>query len=272
MSFFYNKYGDDMKIYLDKVFFINFAFDFMLLLGVAILLKRTVSVKRIICGALLGGLSIFLLFIRLNSIQLFILKLLISVAMIIITFSYQNIKYTIKNLEYLYVMSIFLGGALYSLNHMFSVRQEGIIFFHNGLGINLALSLILAPIILLTYLKQLKKLKQKYAYYYQVELSIEGKTIPITGFLDTGNTLKDPLSNKPIMIVNEKIIKGSSEYKYVPYETISGTSMLKCIQAEEINIKGYGSKKNVLLGLVENIQMDGIDALLSQYIMEEIYD
>ena len=30
LSFFYNNFGDDMKVYLDYVFFLNFSFDFLL--------------------------------------------------------------------------------------------------------------------------------------------------------------------------------------------------------------------------------------------------
>lgn len=240
----------------------------MLLLSVAMLLKRNVSIKRVLLGAFVGGMSIFLLFIRINNLELFFLKFLISLIMTMVTFSYKNVKYTIKNLEYLYVISIFLGGALYALNDMFSYKQEGLVFFHNGLGINALLCLILGPIILVIYLKQMKKLKNKYSNYYPVDIYFKGQMIHITGFLDTGNTLRDPISNKPVMIVNENLIEGSCEYRYIPYETISGPSMLKCIKVDEVNIEGYGRKKNVLLGLVNHISMDGIDVILNQNILE----
>ena len=85
-----------MKIYLDKVFFLNFAFDFILLLTVSILLRRNVKIKKIMLGALIGGLSIFVLFIRVNSFELFLIKLLISIFMILISFGYKSIKYTCK--------------------------------------------------------------------------------------------------------------------------------------------------------------------------------
>ena len=70
-----------MKIYLDLVFFINFVFDFLLLLTVNIILKRNISIFRILIGSIIGGISIFLLFIKLNSITLFLFKLIISILM-----------------------------------------------------------------------------------------------------------------------------------------------------------------------------------------------
>jgi len=83
-----------MKIYLDLVFFINFFFDFLLLLVVKILLKRNVGIKRIILGALLGATSILFLFLPLNQITLFLLKVIISILMILTTFGFQNKNYT----------------------------------------------------------------------------------------------------------------------------------------------------------------------------------
>ena len=66
-----------MKIYLDLLFFLNFGFDFILLLVVSIILRRNVSLTRIVLGGLIGGLSIFILFLKINSFELFILKILI---------------------------------------------------------------------------------------------------------------------------------------------------------------------------------------------------
>ena len=147
--FFYTLNGDDnMKIYVDLLFFINFFFDFLLLLIVSILLKRNIPFKRLILGSFVGGISIFLLFIKINSIQLFFLKFFISFLMIIITFSFKNINYTIKNLEYLYLASIILGGTLYFLNVQFSYRQEGLVFYHNGLSPNIIVMLCISPFIL----------------------------------------------------------------------------------------------------------------------------
>ena len=71
-----------MKIYIDLVFFINFMFDMLLLLTVNIVLKRNISFKKILYGSIIGGLSIFLLFIRLNTITLFLFKIIITIVKI----------------------------------------------------------------------------------------------------------------------------------------------------------------------------------------------
>ena len=105
-----------MKIYLDYVFFINFIFDFILLFTTKVLLKRNVKIKRIILGSFIGTFSIFILFISMPSLIFFISKMFFGLIMVIITFKFKDIKYTLNNFFYLMILSIILGGFLYFLN------------------------------------------------------------------------------------------------------------------------------------------------------------
>ena len=132
---------------------LNFIFDFLLLLSVSILLRRNVSIYKLLSGAFIGGVSILFLFVN-NSFLLFLYKVIISVLMCIISFGYRNIKYTFKNIIYLYMTSIVLGGFLYFLNIEFSYKQYGIVFINNGLSINFIFLIIFSPIIIYIYIKK----------------------------------------------------------------------------------------------------------------------
>ena len=120
-----------MKIYIYYIFFINFIFDFILLLGIKFILKRNVRIYRIIIGSLIGAFSIFLLFIRLGPGLFFILKLICGLFMVIITFKYKDLKYTLNNFFYLMVLSILLGGFLYFSNISVGYDHIGMVFFNN---------------------------------------------------------------------------------------------------------------------------------------------
>ena len=255
-----------MKIYLDVIFLLNFSFDFLLLLTVSIILRRNISIKRIIIGSLLGGLSIFILFIKINNFELFLIKIIISILMTLVTFKYKNIKYTLKNIFFLYTASILLGGFLYYLNVEFSYKQEGLVFYHNGLSINVIFLIIFSPIILYTYIRQGISLKNNYSNYYKVDLFYENKKIKLNGFLDTGNKIIDPYFHKPIILINNDIID-SKNFILVPINTINNHSLIKCIKINKINIQGIGIRKDVLVG-ISNINIDGIDMLLNLKIME----
>ena len=256
-----------MKLYLDLIFFLNFSFDFILLYTVKKILRRNTKIKRLVLAAFIGALSIFLLFLKTNNFILFLFKIFISIIMIIISFSYKDIHYTFKNLIYLYIVSIVLGGSLYFLNCSFSYKNEGIIFYHNGLSINVIVLFMISPFILYTYIKESKSLKTKYNQLYELKITLKNKKdIHLTAFLDTGNTLKDPFLKRPIIITNKIDIKGN--YILVPFYTILNESYLKCYEIEKAYIKGIGEVKNVLLGISPKpIVMEGVDCIIGPNIL-----
>ena len=266
--FYYTYFGDLMKVYVDYVMFINFMLDFILLLGVSIILKRRVNIKRVILGAFIGGLSILGLFIPMNSLILFIFKIIISIVMTIITFRFKNIKYTIINLLYLYMLSIFLGGFLYFINDQFS-KRIGLVFINNGFGITIIFILIISPIVIYTYLKQINSIKNIYNNYMNVSIYYKDKYIDCTGYMDSGNNLSY-LGNSVILLDKREFIFDIEKYMFVPLITVSGTSIIKCFKPSKVIIEGCEIKK-VLVGIVDNIGMDGVDVILNNNI-GGIYD
>lgn len=263
-----------MKIYIDVILFLNFAFDFLLLLSVSIILRRNVKINRIILGAFFGSISVLLLFIKINSIELFFFKIIISIIMQLIAFGYKDIRYTLKNLAFLYINSIVLGGCLYLLNIEFSYKNEGLVFYHNGLSINFIVLLILSPIVIYIYIKESLSLKNNYSNYYKVDLYLKDNLcIKLNAFLDTGNKLKDPYTNKPIILINKKdLIFDINEFEMVlvPFNTVNDHGLLKCIKVSKIDINGIGVKYNFLVGIMEEkIKIDGINCILNYKLLEE---
>ena len=260
-----------MKIYIDLVLLLNFGFDFLLLLSVSLILRRNVPIYKLLIGAFIGSISVLTLFTHINSIELFLLKIIISILMVITSFKFKTIKYTIKNLLYLYISSIVLGGGLYLLNIELTYKNQGIIFYKNKMSINFIILVILAPIIIYIYIKECKNLKNNYSNYHQVKIKIKNKTINCTGFLDTGNKLKDPYKKRPIILINNNYLSKTDTSKImVPAQTIIGTKLIECIKINELYIDNQKIKKEVLLGIIDKkIKIDGIDCLLHYKIMEE---
>lgn len=262
-----------MKIYIDLVLLLNFGFDLILLFGVALLLRRQTNLKRIILAAFVGSITILAMFIEMSSILLFFVKIIISILMVIITFGYKDLKYTAKNLFYLYTSSIILGGFLYFLNLQFSYKNEGLVFYYDGLSINVIVLIIMSPIIVYAYVKQGLELKNNYSHYYNIDIYLKnGSVIPTTAFLDTGNKLEDPYKKRPIILINQNLIKVDYQehpFVLVPYDALNHHGLLKCIIPDKIFIQGVGFRKNFLVGLSnEEIKMDGIDCILNQKLIE----
>lgn len=261
-----------MKIYLDLVFFLNFGFDFLLLLSVSMILKRNVRLRRILLGSIIGALSIFLLFIKLSSITLFLLKVVISILMVLSTFSYKSIKYFFQNMLYLYMSSILLGGFLYFLNVQFSYKNEGLVFFHNGLSINFILLLIFGPLVLYIYIRQSRSMKLHYSDCHKVTLYLsDGTVLYLNGFLDTGNKLYDPYSKKPVVLVyHDKLNFNYENSLIVPFTTIDENGVILCQKVPKMVIDKKHEFKNVLIGKSKKpFQIEGVDCILHNEYMEE---
>lgn len=171
--------------------------------------------------------------------------------MILVVFSYKDLKYFLNNLIYLYLCSIILGGGLYLID--------------NEIKLNFMTVICCGSLILYLYVKQTKKLKNNYSNYYKVQLIYNNKIFNFTAFLDTGNKLKDQYKNRPIILVNTDKIKFDYENSIlVPYSTVSGCGVLKCLIVDKIIINDEKILNKPLIGLAKDkFQIDGIDMLLN---------
>ena len=223
-----------MKIYLDYVFFVNLLFDFILLLGVSIVLKRNVSKKRLFFGSIIGGLSGFLILLPISSFLFFVLKILFGLIMLIITFSYKSISYTLNNFFYLIILSILLGGFLYFINIEVS---ETLFRGMSSSKIYVLLLVIFGFIIIFLYSKYALKIKKVLRNKYKVFFSLNNKKMSLIGYLDTGNNLM--YKNRPVLIINKDIDIDLYNYKvfYIPFTTVNGSGLMKCIKIDYIEIE-----------------------------------
>ena len=242
-----------MTIYIDFVAIINLVFDFCILLTVDMLLKRNTKLYKIFLGALIGEASLILFIIN-NYFLLFSLKLIISIIMIITSFSYKNIKYTLYNIIYFYLVSIILGGFIYFILNEFRININ--------YSIRYIIVLMLCPIILFFYSKLNQKQKIKYNNKYIVEIKYNNYILKNIGYLDTGNTLTS--NNKPVIIVEKSYIK-LNKLKLLPitYKALNHTGIIYCFKPDYVKIENK-IFKNILVGLSDDqINLDGNIILLN---------
>ena len=247
-----------MIIYIDALIFLNFLFDLLILVTVKLTLKRNTSKLRLILSALFGELSIMLLIFNFNYVLLLISKILLAILMNIIAFKYQSFKYSIINLSYFYMLSIILGGFLYFLQ------------INN---INYFFSLLIVPIILGIYLYQTKIMHIKYQNYYEIVIYfLNNRQIKTTGYLDTGNHLNDPITKKPVILLDKRLTNGVIQIRspiYVPFNALNNHGIIKCIKPKYVELNKI-KYQNVLIGIMDNrINMDGVGCILNPLLLEE---
>lgn len=245
-----------MRIYIDLFFLFNWIMDAIIITSVSILLRRTTNIVKIIISSFFGGLFSLLLFTSLNKILIEVISVLL---MVFIAFGYVDIRYTFKNIFYMYILSILLGGLLY----LFNVRVTTNVFF------TYLIMIVISIEVMILYIKEIKKMKNIYNNYYKVDIFFKnGEKIMLTGFVDTGNNLYDPYKKRPIILVSSKY-KRDDNFILVPYYTAGGDGLLECIKPDIIFIDSVGYKGNVLIGFSDSPKLiDGVDVILHKDLMK----
>ena len=260
-----------MKIYVDLVIILNFIFDLILLMSVNYILRRNVNIGRLLLGSLVGSFTLLILFIKMNNLIMLLFKVLVSIFIIIVSFGFKDIKYTMKNITYFYLVSMLMGGGIEFLGNQFSYSNNGLVFNNTGLKISYSVVLIIGIFIFFKHIKMFKELKNNYGNYFKCKLFFNKDVIiELNAFLDTGNKLKDPYSDKSIILVDKEKIKGV-EFKnplYVPYNSLNNHGMLTCYKCLKLEIDGM-SFDRFLIGISnEKFYMDGIDCIINNHVME----
>lgn len=256
-----------MKIYLDYVFIINFFFDFLLLYGTSKILKKVLSLKRLLLGSITGTLTILFLFISLSSFELFLLKIILSTIIILVTFGKKDL---FKNLTYFYLLSIILGGTLYLFDITISYKNTGLIFTKNGYILNIVLIILSTPIIIYLYVKEHLSYKTTLSNKYNIEIYINDQKYILEAILDTGNTLTDPYKKRPVILIDKEISYKRKKIIYVPYKALNTEGVVPCIIPDKVTINNK-EFKNCLIGLSkEKFSLNGVTCILPNKFKEEL--
>lgn len=245
-----------MRIYIDLFFLFNTIMDIIIITSVSILLKRNTTYKRILISSLLGGISSLMLFTSINRL---LLELITIILMITIAFKYKNIRYFLTNILYTYILSILLGGLIYLFNSKVTLN----------IYLNYLVIIVLSIEVMTLYIKENKKIKNTYNNYYKVDIYFKDKEkISLIGFLDTGNNLYDPYKKRPIILVDKKYQK-EDKFILVPYHTINGEGLLKCIKPEKVYIEKIGYKNNLLVAFSSSPStINGVEVILHKELMK----
>lgn len=242
-----------MKVYLEFIFIVNYLLDYMILYGTKRILKINTSIIRIYISSIIGSLSTFLLFININNTSLFLLKIIISSIMILISFKKNNF---LRNIFYFYIISIIIGGTIYLID------------LDNNYYLQLLLIILITPIIIYILILEIKKYKEIIKNKYNVEINYRNKKYKLEGFIDTGNRLISPIKKEAIILVNLNI--NSKELIYVPYKALNTTGIIPCIKPERIIIDNK-EIKNCLVGLAKDkFEINGLNCILPNKLKEEL--
>lgn len=275
-----------MTIYLDVVLIENLIMNFIILYATGIILKSRIKNIRLILASLLGAIYSVVAYTSILKIySSFILKVILSIIIVYIAYNPQNVKQLWKQMLIFYMTSFVFGGAAFALIYIVKPQE---IFMKNGLFLGtyplktILLGSIIAFFIIITSFKIVKTKISKKDMFCFIKVKINNNIFKTQVMIDTGNLLKEPFTNTPVIILEhtllydcvpkeilnnlENIIGGDfnkipekikqeyiSKLKLIPFSSLGKQNgMLLGIKPEYVNIISEKNEKkieNVIIGI-----------------------
>ena len=209
-----------MTIYIDVILIENLIMNFIILYATGLVLKRKIKKVRLILASLLG--AIYSLLTYISSFEIYtniILKLVLSILMVYIAFNAPNVKQIGKDLLLFYLVSFVFGGAAFAFIYIIKPQD---ILMKNGLFLGtyplktVVLGAIIAFIIVIAAFKIVKSRFSTKDMYCRIKIRLNEKEIETNAMIDSGNLLKEPISNTPVIIVEHTLL-----YDCMPKEILN---------------------------------------------------
>lgn len=192
----------------------------IILYATSIILKLKPKFFRILISSVIGSIySIILYITEMKIYSSIISKIILSIIMTYVAFNPQNVKKMWKQILIFYLTSFVFGGvALYLI--YFLKPQD--ILMKNGMyvGENILKIILLGGIVAFVVIKiSLKIIKTKISskdMYCNIKIKLNEKEVETTAMLDTGNLVKEPITNTPVIIVESSLL-----YEMLPKEILN---------------------------------------------------
>lgn len=246
-----------MTVYVDVVLLENISMNYIILLASSLIGNRKVNFFKVLMASLIGGLySIVNYVIDISLIANMIFKIFISVIMIQIAFSNRNFKTFFKQLMLFYLVSLTFGGAAFML--LFFVNPSGIIFENGHLVGTYPIKIaILGGIVGFTIISIVSNILRKVLteQICEIEICYQGKNAKVKTFIDSGNLLKEPISQADVIVVEKESLKSIVDSSFLESSAnilkgnmiSNGTDMIKN-KIKIIPFSSLGNENGMLIG------------------------
>lgn len=190
-----------MSIYLDYIFIENFCITFIILLETAYLIRKRTNKLRLVLGSIICALYVCIMIVlKIDELDYVISKIALNIITVYIAFKTRDIKEYLKIISVFYLVTGVNIGTNIFISQMFnlpvnSLRGKTIVY---GGG-------VLASYLIFKYLWKIynNNMTEKDCLY-NVIIKFQNKSFKYTGFLDTGNSLKDIINNRYVLFAKNK--------------------------------------------------------------------
>lgn len=249
-------------MYIDYYIIENLLINYIIISCTSILTKKYISSKKKWLGSGLGAIySVAYIIPNLEILFTLPFKIIIMTLIMLITFTYRNLKEYINIIIVFFLVNVFICGSTYFVIYFTGISHMKISFLIVCAYISCELlKYIYKDIKTINYLKSMKK---------TIIISLLDNSYECEALIDSGNLLKDPIGNNEVVIVKPSVLKGAipNELLNYDYENISSEQVQELIDLLDYDLslririipfKHAGSvKSNIILGIkADYIEID----------------
>lgn len=277
-----------ITIYIDIIFLENLIMNSIILYATAIILKIRPKIVRVVASSVIGSIYAIITYVTEIEIYTFaILKTILAVIMIYVAFNPQNVKKMLKQIAIFYLTSFVFGGV--TLYLIYYIKPQDILI-KNGIFVGeyvlkvILLGAIVAFVTIKICFKIIKTKMSPKDMYCKIKVKLNEKIVEARAMIDTGNLVKEPITNIPVVIVESSLLEGilpnkilnnienilSGDFSQMSEEIQEKyTSKLRCIPFSSL-----GKQNGMLLGIrADEIQVEIDDEKkISNNVIIGIYD
>ena len=262
-------------IYIDQMVVINLMADYLLLLCTARICALYVNRWRLALCALLGALyPAAIVVLHAPFLAMATIKLLVGSGVCVGAFGWK--RRTIRAAGIFFLLSFLFAGFLICLRYLMTGLQGRLS------AVALVLCFMSAAAIVLRLLS--RSARQSSGGVHQVSVELQGRRVTLNAFVDTGNSLQDPLTGKHVLVAEfdslatlfpasicrvfraQKSATAQLEiaaqaipkagFRLVPFRTVGGGDLLPAFKPDCLTIDGKKTQ-GVLVALSSSRISDG---------------
>lgn len=274
-------------VYVDILVVVNMYVNYGIIRLSSIICRQKIKQWRLVMSALLGGVgSMIILIPNVPNVVFILIRIAFALMLVFAAFGFSNKLQFFRAFGSFFLVNFVFAGLMLALWLFVSPKSmlysTGIVYFNID-----TMSLVILTIVcyaVMSAIHAFVKSKAPKNTIYQLEVFLCDKVFTCKAFLDTGNSLTEPFSSLPVIIVNKDISDENGgtierlmldlEYhtRVVPCSSIASTGMLTAFKPDKIHIKGLSCDfdvSQVYVALTQNkIKNGDFDALLNPDIFE----
>lgn len=267
-------------IYIDILLCVNLIISFLLLCAASFYTHEVVTVKRLLLGSAVGAASsLTILLPEMPLLISLLIKAATGAATVFSAFGRRSLRAWLKLYAVFLAVTFFFGGVITALWFFFTPKdmllRGGVVYLNIPPLTLIAFSMLCYGAFRLFFTVSGKYKSQ--TTLCSLTLCSGQSSVCVTAKIDTGNSLCEPFSQCPVIVIGRETAKDITpmalkEYetvtalhyrtevggvRFVPFSSVGGKGILPCFKAEEVFINGNACRKSVYIALCDDELISG---------------